>query len=360
MIKTLRITSYFAVVLAVVFFALPAVFGFRGDKQIEQFLNSAGVIEGFKGAKGEMSGEDKREISPLVKQAEAFALYLNPPPKPEPVPSAPAAKNEPRPAGPVTAKFKLIGTSRHVLQPELSLALIDEPGKGLYWVRQSSKIGHLIVEQVKDGVVVVRDGSSTFELVAERPEERSLLKANTSSLSGAAPANTNGGRITGELPPETPALAAQTATEEVPVSAEEKEMSEAELKKALAEMDAMLAEGKVAEEAAEANLSGAAPAKTDVQVSETESGSGVSQLQADKAKEIAAARRRSASDLETMRISAREARGLGRLGRRLRNVQREPNQAEGNRAKSDAALIEPNSMGPNSNEPDLNDENIPG
>ena len=51
MIKTLRITSYFAVVLAVVAFALPAAFGFRGDKQIEQFLNSAGVIEGFKGEK---------------------------------------------------------------------------------------------------------------------------------------------------------------------------------------------------------------------------------------------------------------------------------------------------------------------
>ena len=343
MIKTLRITSIIAVVLAVVFFALPAVFGFRGDKQIEQFLSSAGVIEGFREAKGDKVEDSQREISPLVKQAEAFALYLNPPPKPNPVPSGSEVKSEPRPVGPVAAKFKLIGTSRHVLQPELSLALIDEPGKGLYWVRQSSKIGYLIIEQVKDGLVVVRDGQNTFELVAERPEERSLLKANTSS----------GGRITGELPPETPALAAQAEAGEVQVSAEEKEMTEAEVKKAFAELDAMQAEEEAPALAPAASL---LRSKTtgagDVQVGETDSGS--------QAKEIVAARKKSISDLETMRISAREARGLGRLGRRLRNVQREPNRAEGNRTESDAALIEPNLRRPNLNEPGLNDENIPG
>src|SRR4030066_11509 len=161
MIKTLRITSIIAVLLAIVFFVVPAVFGFRGDKQIEQFLNSAGAIEGFSQAKGEKGGDSQREISPLVKQAEAFALYLNPPPKPSPAPSGSVARSEPRPMGPVAAKFKLIGTSRHVLQPELSLALIDEPGKGLCWVRQSSKVGYLIIEQIRDGLVVVRDGQST-------------------------------------------------------------------------------------------------------------------------------------------------------------------------------------------------------
>jgi hypothetical protein len=300
MIKTLRITSIIAVVLAVVFFVFPAVFGVRGDKQIEQFLNSAGVIEEFKEAKGEKSEDSRREISPLVKQAEAFALYLNPPPKPEPVPSV-AAKIEPRPAGPVTAKFKLIGTSRHVLQPELSLALIDEPGKGLYWVRQSNKVGHLIIEQVRDGLVVVRDGQNTFELVAERPEKRSLLKANPSS-----------GRITESPPPEINA--------EVQMSAAEKT---ALIRKAKAdERKRILAE---------------ANAGADVQAGETNSGYGVSHPQADKAKsaqerltaEIAEGKK-SASKLETMRISAREARGLGRLGRRLKNVQQEPNRAEDN------------------------------
>ncbi|MGA1979771.1 MAG: hypothetical protein ABSG99_04290 [Sedimentisphaerales bacterium] len=310
MIKTLRITSIIAVVLAVIFFVFPAVFGVRGDKQIEQFLNSAGVIEEFRGAKGDKVKDSRQEISPLVKQAEAFALYLNPPPEPKPEPSV--SHNEPRPVA-VSPKFRLVGTSRHELHPELSLALIDEPGKGLHWVRQFSKVDHLIIEQVKDGLVVVRDGESTFEVVAERPEKRSILKANPSS----------GGRSTNNSPPVINA--------EVPMSAEEEaalmKEAEAERKKALAELDAMQAEMETAE--------------ADVKAGETDGGT--------KSDEITTARKRPVSDLKTMRISAREARKLGRLGRRLENVQRQPNRVEDNRAESDANL----------NKPDLNDVNIP-
>lgn len=368
MIKTLRITSIIAVVLAVVFFALPAAFGFRGDKQIEQFLNSAGVIEGFKDAKGEKSGDNQREVSPLVKQAEAFALYLNPPPKPEPVPSAPGAKNEPRPAGPVAAKFKLIGTSRHVLQPELSLALIDEPGKGLYWVRQSSKVGYLVIEQVRDGVVVVRDGQNTFELVAERPEKRSLVKASKSPISSnsSSLSSPSSGRITGELLPEAPALAAQAAVGEVQVGAEEKEMTEADIRKVMADLDAMQvsAEEKEKTEAelrkimADPNAmqtkeeSAKDAAKPDIQVSETDSDA--------KAKEIAAAREKSISDTEAMRISAKEARGLGRLGRRLRNVQREPSRVPAGAEPGGVSHPQADLSKPDLNEQGANDVNISG
>ncbi|MDD5064769.1 MAG: hypothetical protein PHQ35_08450 [Phycisphaerae bacterium] len=294
MIKTLRITSIIAVVLAVFLFVLPAAFGFRGDKQTEQFLKSAGVIEKFKEARGDKIEDGRREISPLVKQAEAFALYLNPPPKPKPTPSTTEAKRQPRPAGPVAAKFRLIGTSRHVLQPELSLALIDEPGKGLYWVRQSSQIGHLVVEQIKDGLIVVRDGKNTFELVAERPAQRSLLKASTSF----------DGRITGDNP--------ETGLE-VQINAKETEAVEREISNA----------GRARQKAVPANV---------------------------EAEEIAAAKRETVSDLENMRISTKEARGLGRLGRRLKNVQQEPDRAGNSSAERDANL----------NEPALNDANITG
>jgi hypothetical protein len=324
MIKTLRITSIIAVVLAVVFFVFPAVFGVRGDKQIEQFLNSAGAIEEFREAKGDKVEDERHEISPLVKQAEAFALYLNPPPKPKPEPSVSEGKSEPRPVGPVAAKFKLVGTSRYALHPELSLALIDEPGKDLHWVRQFSKVGHLIIEQVKDGLVVVRDGKNTFELVAERPEKRSLLKANSSS----------GGRSTDNSPPVIDAEVQMSAEEEAALVKE----AEAERKKALAELDAMLLERGIIQANVEPGENDSSP----------------------EAEEIAAAGKRSISDLETMRISAREARGLGRLGRRLKNVQLEPNRAEDNRTESDANLIEPNLSRLNLNEPSLNDVNIPG
>jgi len=192
MLKTLRITSVLVVVLAVVFFVLPAVFGVRGDEGSEQFLSFPSAIEKFNEAKGEKIAESDSQVSPLVKEAEAFGLYLNPP-KPKAPPRRPARErggSAPRPPAPVSAKFSLIGTSYYALRPELSLALIDEPGEGFHWVRQSSEVGHLIIEEIGDGLVVVRDGQRTFELEVERPKKRSLVKGSISDV-----------RITSSEPP---------------------------------------------------------------------------------------------------------------------------------------------------------------
>ncbi len=202
MIKTLRITSVMAAILAAVFFVFPAVFGVRSDEQVEGFLDSAGAIEEFKSDRGEKSAKSERQISPLVEQAKDFALYLNPPPAPKPKrtakPRKPSVSPKPRTVSP---KFTLVGTSYYASHPELSLALIDEPGKDLRWVSQSSKVGHLVIEEVKDGVVVVRDGQRTFELVAKRPEKRSLVKSPPSGETGSKSTLTaldkTGARITG-------------------------------------------------------------------------------------------------------------------------------------------------------------------
>jgi hypothetical protein len=154
--------------------------------------------------------------------------------------------------------------------------------------------------------------------VAERPEKRSLLKAKSSP----------GGRITDSKPPVVDAEVQMSAEEEAALAKE----TEAERKKILAELDAMQAEAEAAQ--------------ADVEVNEGNSGP--------KAEETTAAKR-PISDLETMRISAREARRLGRLGRRLKNVQVEPNRVEDGRAESDVNLIEPNLSGLK-----LNDVNVPG
>lgn len=190
MIKTLRITSIVAAVLAViflVFFVFPVVFGGSGDEQLEQSLDSPGVIEKFNKTVGNKAKTGQNEISPLVQQAGAFALYLNPPPAK--TPRAATGRTTDTTRGPaVTPKFKLLGTSYYKGQPELSLALIDEPGKGLHWFRQSSKLGHLLIEQVKDGIVVFKDGKGTFELQAEQKPELSLLEGapGASGLAGAS------------------------------------------------------------------------------------------------------------------------------------------------------------------------------
>jgi hypothetical protein len=313
MIKTLRITSIIAVALAVVFFVFPAVFGVRSDEQLEQFLNSAGVIEKFNKAKGKESTKSESQISPLVKQAEAFALYLNPP-KPKKAPPAHRTDRPsiiPRPPAPVSPKFKLIGTSHYASHPELSLALIDEVGKGLRWVRQSSKLGHLIIEQVKDGLVVVRDGRRTFELVVERPEKRSLLKEPLSRATGSKSILSASGKADSRI---TGSRALQRNAEET--AALQKEQAKL-AEKIFAELQAMQAD-------AESD-------KTDSEHAEENTA-------------------KTKKDLESTRISAEEAKRLDHLGKKLKDVQQGPNQVKDDRTETDANLSEPNLSEANSPE----------
>jgi len=297
MIKTLRITGIIAAVLAAVFIVFPAVFGISSDKQSEQFLSSAGVIEKFNEAKGDRKKRSESQVSPLVKQANAFALYLNPPPKPKERAVSPE-QTVPRRPPTVSPKFRLIGTSCYMLHPELSMALIDEPGKGFRWVRQESSVGHLIIEQVKDGAVVVRDGKGTFELTAERQERRSLVKG--------APRRETGAGATSGIPPQ--------------MSDEEEGAAWAE--KIFAELEAMqesIGSGEIDSEPSD--------------------------------EESEALMEKSISDLKSMRISSKEAKRLDHLGKELsvdeapedaKGVGADPNRARDRRAKRQASLRDPN------------------
>lgn len=157
---------------------LPAVYGVRSDPAVEELLKGPDAIEKFKETKGQVQSNNEGQTSPLVKQASEFALYLNPPPPPAPVPPpSPTDIQEAAPMTTVTAKFDLRGTSYYAEHPELSLALIDEPGKGLNWVRQGSTVGHLVIEEVKDGAIIVRDGQKKSEMKVDIKELwRELLK----------------------------------------------------------------------------------------------------------------------------------------------------------------------------------------
>jgi hypothetical protein len=308
MLKTLRITSVLVVVLAAVFFVLPAVFGVRSDQQAEQFLTSPGAIDNFTKAKGQKSTKSETQVSPLVKAAEAFALYLNPP-KPKPPP--PRASREkpgspPRPRAPVSAKFELIGTSFYASRPELSLALIDEPGEGFRWVRQASEVGHLVIEQVKDGVVVVRDGKRTFELEVQRPKKRSLLKGSTSDA-----------RI--------------TSTEPAKISRKDRDVPD---------------RGRMRIRRIRSDDPNA-PDRMFVEIPEPDSAEVVDDLESSLRAELQEARadedfeevsklQKLISDIETMRIGDQEARRLSRLGQKLQHVQQDPNRTD------DANASDPN------------------
>ena len=363
MIKTLRITSVVAAVLAVVFFFFPAVFGSRTDEQVEQFLSSPGVIEKFNKAKGDSDKRSESQISPLVKEAQAFALYLNPPPKkkePRPIPKKPTPP-KPRPPAPVSPKFKLIGVSYYASHPELSLALIDEPGRGTRWVRQSSKVSHLIIEQVKDGLVVVRDGKRTFELKPGGREEKSLvIKGSSSGRTGSKSTPMTLGR---------PGKAgASVKSDKAPLQlATKKEV--ASLKKTGVKSAKAPPQLSAEEKKAWSKKTGVKSDKVPRQLSAEEKMSSLkktlSQLKAKKAasksKKTNTSIEKFISDLEAevMRISAEEAKRLDDLGKELKAVQQDPNQADDDITESDANLSEPNLSDANLGDANLSEANSP-
>ena len=168
-----------AAIAATVLLVLPAVYGVRSDPKIEEFLKSPGAVDKFTAAKGQNPAQKNAETSPLVKQAADFGRILNPPPPPPPkvLPgAAPQAAAVPAPPV-VAAKFDLVATSYYASHPEQSFVLIDEPGKGLHWVKQGSAVGHLTIETVKDGAIIVRDGQRTSEMTVKVQELwRKLLK----------------------------------------------------------------------------------------------------------------------------------------------------------------------------------------
>lgn len=281
MTKTLRITSIIAAAAAVAIFVFPSVFGGRIDPDVVKFLDAPGVVEKFKEVRGAQNAEAQNQVPPLVTQAQAFALYLNPPPPPEPTPPPTAVirAEAPRPKM-VTPKFKLIGTSFYALHPEMSLALIDEPGKGLRWVRQASQVEHLVIDKVEDGKIIVRDGQRTEELVAERQPVRSLVKSKTPAANEQP------------QPPVETAVAPETAE-----TTENSSDAQAEMQKLLDEIAAMEKESD--------------PNKTDSNEGD---------------KEAAAATKELLSKLQTMSVSKEEANNLENLGQQLKEDREEPNQ----------------------------------
>jgi len=198
MIKTLRITSVVAAILAGVFFVFPVIYGVRSDERIDEFLKLPSVKEKFEDVADNKAKTGESRVSPLVEQAEAFALFLNPLKSTMQKAVKGAKTTNFADRLPVTPKFKVFATSYCADNPELSLALIDEPGRGRYWVRQSGKVGHLLIEQVKDGLVVVKSSKETFELEIEqkpnttppnRTSPASSLRSSKSPLKSTSPAS---------------------------------------------------------------------------------------------------------------------------------------------------------------------------
>jgi len=201
MIKTLQISSILAVVVAAVLFVSSVVFGVHKDAEVEAFLKSPSIKDKFTETMGGAVKRPSDQSSPLVENAERFASIMNPPkpvaPERPAAPTTPAVAKAVEPAS-VSAKFRVLGISYCEADPNTSLVFIDEPGKGLHWVRQGSDVMHLTIEEVKDGRIVVRDAQGASEMVVEdRPITVSLLEG----ASGGAAAAVAPGSSRPPIPP---------------------------------------------------------------------------------------------------------------------------------------------------------------
>jgi hypothetical protein len=195
MIKTLRVTSVIAVILAAV--VLASVLGFRrptaflhlnlgtgGDKQVEKILSGPSAVDRFK---EKFRGKDPDGVDttpPLVKEATLLEGIINPREEAaRPTLRGSPGKPNPRPTPPVagSTKFELLGIC-YSPDAKLSLACIRLPDSTYQWVGLGSEIGHQTIKEIRKNSIVYAEGGRDIEMpVVAPPETASLLEADNAS-----------------------------------------------------------------------------------------------------------------------------------------------------------------------------------
>ncbi len=142
------------------------------------FTSEVSILERF-----QMFGTPKSDVkrnSPLIEKATEFALYLNPPKPPKTMEaSLPVVKPQPYRPSTVTAKFRLLSTSYYLANPEKSLALVSEPGKGEHWVKKGFLVGNFVVDSVDKGAIFYKDANQIYKMNITVPEESRISKIFT-------------------------------------------------------------------------------------------------------------------------------------------------------------------------------------
>jgi len=171
MVRMLQAITVLAMISAGVVFVLCAgqlLQCASGSEEIERKLGPP-VLERFRQVAGGSEKNVQEPLSALIRQAEAYALLLNPP-QPAKSEQAPAPSRSLKQTvaaaieAKVKPKFTLVGTSYYRSMPEESMALVSEPGSGTGWVKKGARLGHFIVEKVERGTLVYRDGNRLCEV----------------------------------------------------------------------------------------------------------------------------------------------------------------------------------------------------
>jgi len=135
----------------------------------------ASVAEQFEQADAYDRKNLRESVFPLVRQAQIFAAYLNPPPPPE-------RKNSPHPEGEAekvaaqapairppstSAKFKLRGISYRPSRPRESMALIWEADSGHRWVKEGTQLGYTTIVEISASEITYRMAEQVYTMLVD-------------------------------------------------------------------------------------------------------------------------------------------------------------------------------------------------
>lgn len=183
MVRFVQMLGVLALLCAGIVFALCSG-QFQAAPEVRQDAELS-IIEKF-ARSGRTGGQTGRQApSPLIQQAQAFAVCLDPPVLLKQFPKAALPENKhvaiERPnvtSVEVSPKFELHGISYYRSKPEESMALVWEPGGGYRWIKQGATLGHFVVEDVRSTSVIYRDGRRTHEM-AFAPDQITTRVANS-------------------------------------------------------------------------------------------------------------------------------------------------------------------------------------
>lgn len=187
MVRLLYILGGFAIFTACGVFVLWLSEPSGDGPRSEDIYSGPGAIQTFTEKSRGDTKESGETVSPLVSQAQAFALYLNPPgvadeakePPLDPGTSPQMAPVLPiRPPAP-SVRFRLHGTSYYPNQPHRSMALIAEVGSlegNERWVKEGSRVGHFVIHEIRQGAIAYRDGDQLREMTVRIDTSRSLVR----------------------------------------------------------------------------------------------------------------------------------------------------------------------------------------
>lgn len=194
MLNILKITSYVILAVAIVFAGQFLISSFALDESLANLLDAPGAFDTYKEKANLAQHRNAGGESLLVKQAKAFALRINPPSQT----SNASTSTKPKQTGkkprqstktPIYTKFKVLGTVVNATKPQMSMALIDLPGTGQKWVFQGETVNRVVIDEVFEGRITIKDGAAISELAAVLPKSKIKQLLKTTATQDDAIAN---------------------------------------------------------------------------------------------------------------------------------------------------------------------------